>query len=61
MKSIAKGMRVTLVLEYDAIYTTDSDEAEDIIAQISDSLKGICADLGADRAYIDDMQENDHE
>ena len=57
MKPAAKGMRVTVVLEYDAIYKTDSDEAEDILAQITDATKSICADLGADRAYIDDVQE----
>jgi predicted AlkP superfamily phosphohydrolase/phosphomutase len=61
MKPAAKGMRVTIVLEYDAIYSTDSDEAEDILAQITDATKSICADLGADRAYIDDVQDNDHE
>jgi predicted AlkP superfamily phosphohydrolase/phosphomutase len=54
-------MRVTIVLEYDAIYSTDSDEAEDILAQVTDATKSICADLGADRAYIDDVQDNDHE
>lgn len=61
MKTISKGMRVTVVLEYDAIYNTDSDEAEDILAQITDATKSICADLGADRAYIDNVQENDDE
>ena len=61
MKTISQGMRVTVVLEYDAIYNTDSDEAEDILAQITDATKSICADLGADRAYIDNVQENDDE
>ena len=57
MKPTAKGMRVTVVLEYDAIYKTAGNETHAILAQIVDATKSICADLGADRAYIDDVQE----
>jgi hypothetical protein len=61
MKYIAKGMRVTVVFEYDSIKSLDNEDAADIIAQITDATKSICADLGADRAYIDDVQENEDE
>jgi hypothetical protein len=54
-------MRVTVVFEYDNIKSLDNEDAADIIAQITDATKSICADLGADRAYIDDVQENEDE
>ena len=52
---MSKSMRVTVVLEFDGIDSTESEKADQIIQSVSmDAGKAWCSAWGADRVWVDD-------
>lgn len=58
MKSIAKGVRVIVVLEYNDINDPDSDKADEVMELIRVATDSLADQFGADGCYVSNMVQN---
>lgn len=56
MKVKAKGIRVTIVLEYDEVESPDSPIADTITESITASTDWLSDELNASRCYVMDVE-----